>query len=32
MKQVCGSLKLELAQYCEVVTFVQFGSDLDAIT
>jgi F0F1-type ATP synthase alpha subunit len=25
MKQICGSLKLELAQYCEVVAFAQFG-------
>ncbi|XP_061345027.1 ATP synthase subunit alpha, mitochondrial-like [Gastrolobium bilobum] len=32
MKQVCGSLKLELAQYREVVAFAQFGSDLDAAT
>ncbi|KAF2312636.1 hypothetical protein GH714_037057 [Hevea brasiliensis] len=30
MKQVCGSLKLELAQYHEVATLAQFGSDLDA--
>jgi F-type H+-transporting ATPase subunit alpha len=32
MKQVCGTLKLELAQYREVVAFAQFGSDLDAAT
>uniref|UniRef100_M8BM12 ATP synthase subunit alpha, mitochondrial n=1 Tax=Aegilops tauschii TaxID=37682 RepID=M8BM12_AEGTA len=32
MKQVCGSSKLELAQYREVVAFAQFGSDLDAAT
>lgn len=32
MKQVAGSLKLELAQYREVEAFSQFGSDLDAIT
>jgi F-type H+-transporting ATPase subunit alpha len=32
MKQVCGSLKLELAQYREVAAFAQFGSDLDAAT
>jgi len=32
MKQVCGSLKLELAQYREVAAFAQFGSDLDATT
>ena len=29
MKQVSGSLKLELAQYREVAAFAQFGSDLD---
>lgn len=32
MKQVSGSLKLELAQYREVAAFAQFGSDLDAST
>ena len=32
MKQVAGSLKLELAQYREVEAFSQFGSDLDAST
>uniref|UniRef100_A0A803MZD2 ATP synthase subunit alpha, mitochondrial n=1 Tax=Chenopodium quinoa TaxID=63459 RepID=A0A803MZD2_CHEQI len=32
MKQVCGSLKLELAQYRDVAAFAQFGSDLDATT
>ncbi|KAF3974970.1 hypothetical protein CMV_001744 [Castanea mollissima] len=32
MKQVCGSSKLELAQYREVTAFAQFGSDLDAAT
>jgi len=32
MKQVAGSMKLELAQYREVQAFAQFGSDLDAIT
>jgi proton translocating ATP synthase F1 alpha subunit len=32
MKQVAGSLKLELAQYREVEAFAQFGSDLDAVT
>nr|AMF83683.1 ATP synthase F1 subunit alpha [Aneura pinguis]WHW95434.1 ATP synthase F1 subunit alpha [Aneura pinguis]WHW95476.1 ATP synthase F1 subunit alpha [Aneura pinguis]WHW95518.1 ATP synthase F1 subunit alpha [Aneura pinguis]WHW95560.1 ATP synthase F1 subunit alpha [Aneura pinguis] len=32
MKQVCGSLKLELAQYREVAAFAQSGSDLDAAT
>jgi len=32
MKQVAGTLKLELAQYREVAAFAQFGSDLDAIT
>lgn len=30
MRQVAGSLKLELAQYREVVTFSMFGSSLDA--
>ena len=30
--QVAGSMKLELAQYCEVAAFAQFGSDLDAAT
>jgi F-type H+-transporting ATPase subunit alpha len=30
MKQVGGSLKLELAQYREMAAFAQFGSDLDA--
>lgn len=32
MKQVAGSLKLELAQYREVAAFAQFGSDLDQAT
>ena len=32
MKQVSGSLKLELAQYAEMQAFAQFGSDLDAAT
>jgi F-type H+-transporting ATPase subunit alpha len=32
MKQVAGSLKLELAQYREMAAFAQFGSDLDAST
>jgi len=32
MKQVAGSLKLELAQYREVAAFAQFGSDLDVAT
>lgn len=32
MKQVAGSLKLELAQYREFAAFSQFGSDLDATT
>jgi len=32
MKQVAGSLKLELAQFREVQAFAQFGSDLDAAT
>ena len=30
MKQVAGSIKLELAQYREMAAFAQFGSDLDA--
>ncbi len=32
MKQVAGTMKLELAQYREVAAFAQFGSDLDAST
>ncbi len=32
MKQVSGSLKLELAQYHEMQAFAKFGSDLDAST
>ena len=32
MKQVAGTIKLELAQYREVQAFSQFGSDLDPIT
>merc|ERR1719469_525321 len=32
MKQVAGTLKLELAQYREVAAFAQFGSDLDVAT
>lgn len=32
MKNIAGSLKLELAQYREVEAFAQFGSDLDAFT
>lgn len=32
MKQVAGSVKLELAQYREMEAFAQFGSDLDAAT
>ena len=32
MKRVSSSLKLELAQYHEMLTFSQFGSDLDAST
>ncbi|WP_423363660.1 F0F1 ATP synthase subunit alpha [Mycoplasma sp. P36-A1] len=32
MKQVSGSLKLELAQYQELEAFSQFGSDLDDST
>lgn len=29
MKQVAGTLRLELAQYTELASFAQFGSDLD---
>jgi len=29
MKQVAGSLRLDLAQYRELAAFAQFGSDLD---
>ena len=32
MKQVAGSLKLDLAQYRELAAFAQFGSDLDKTT
>jgi len=32
MKQVAGTMKLELAQYREVAAFAKFGSDLDAAT
>jgi F-type H+-transporting ATPase subunit alpha len=32
MKQVAGSLRLNLAQYREMAAFAQFGSDLDAST
>ncbi len=32
MKQVAGSIKLELAQYREMEAFAQFGSDLDDAT
>ena len=32
MKQVAGSLKLDLAQYRELEAFTQFGSDLDKTT
>merc|ERR1712176_745554 len=32
MKQVSGTLKLDLAQYREVASFAQFGSELDAST
>jgi len=32
MKQVAGALKLDLAQYRELLAFAQFGSDLDANT
>jgi F-type H+-transporting ATPase subunit alpha len=32
MKQVAGAIKGELAQYREMASFAQFGSDLDAAT
>jgi F-type H+-transporting ATPase subunit alpha len=32
MRQVAGTLRLELAQYRELAAFAQFGSDLDAST
>jgi F-type H+-transporting ATPase subunit alpha len=32
MKQVAGTIKLELAQYREMASFAQFASDLDAST
>ena len=32
MKQVAGSVKLELAQYREMAAFAQFASDMDAST
>jgi len=32
MRQVAGSLKLDLAQFRELEAFTQFGSDLDEAT
>jgi len=32
MKQIAGSLRLDLAQYRDMAAFAQFGSDLDAAT
>ena len=32
MRQVAGTLRLELAQYRELAAFAQFGSDLDKAT
>ena len=32
MKQVAGTLKLDLSTYRELESFAQFGSDLDAVT
>merc|ERR1711981_632628 len=32
MKQVAGSMKLDLAQFRDLAAFAQFGSDLDAAT
>jgi F0F1-type ATP synthase alpha subunit len=30
VKHVCGSFKIELAQYREITIFAQFGLDFDA--
>jgi F-type H+/Na+-transporting ATPase subunit alpha len=32
MKKVAGRLRIDLAQYRELVSFAQFGGDLDAVT
>lgn len=32
MKQVAGTLRLEMAQYRDLAAFAQFGSDLDKVT
>ncbi|MDU7756025.1 MAG: F0F1 ATP synthase subunit alpha [Staphylococcus epidermidis] len=32
MKKVAGTLRLDLASYCELESFAQFGSDLDEFT
>ncbi len=32
MRKVAGKLRLDLAQYRELVTFLQFGSELDKVT
>jgi F-type H+-transporting ATPase subunit alpha len=32
MKRVCGTLRLDLAQYREMVSFAQFGAELDEAT
>ncbi|MFA5144776.1 MAG: F0F1 ATP synthase subunit alpha [Candidatus Omnitrophota bacterium] len=32
MRQVCGQLRLDLAQYRELVNFTQFGTELDKTT
>src|SRR5438132_7405270 len=32
MKQIAGTLRLDLAQYRELAAFAQFGSDLDKVT
>ncbi len=32
MRQVAGTLRLDLAQYRELAAFAQFGSDLDTAT
>ena len=32
MKQLAGTMRLDLAQYKELAAFAQFGSDLDKAT
>lgn len=31
MEHVCGNLKIELTQYCEVAAFAQFGLELEMV-